>query len=136
MAFETVQPDDAAYAAYSANFAEFNAGEGGLVSHSFSVIKRNPDTPDHIRAGGRGLVYLGAVEIRGLWVDADLRGTGVGHALLSKIEDEARSRGATRAMLYTYSWQAEAFYCDHGYKEMCRFPFPQGGARIDMHKDL
>ncbi len=89
-----------------------------------------------IIAGGRGYVFLGALEVRGLWIDAALRGTGIGSRHLRGIEDEARRRGATRAMLYTYSWQAEGFYLRHGYRVYARFDFPDGPQRIDMEKPL
>ena len=136
MPLELVSPDDHEYARYSANFAAYNKALGGLESETFSIIKRDAENRERIVGGGRGQVYLGALEIRGLWVDPDLRGTGLGHRILCAIEDEARRRGATRSMLFTFSWQAEAFYTAHDYTEYARFEFPEGGARIDMAKDL
>lgn len=136
MSLELVYPDDAEYAKYAANFAVFNRELGGLESETFSIIQRNAINSAQIDAGGRGNVYLGALEIRGLWVEPNLRGSGLGHRILKAIENEARHRGATRAMLFTFSWQAETFYEAHGYREFARFEFPQGGARIDMAKDL
>jgi GNAT superfamily N-acetyltransferase len=76
------------------------------------------------------------LEVRGLWVDKSLRGKGVGSEILTAIEGEARRRGATKAMLYTYSWQAEDFYKAHGYVELSRFDFPAGHYRIDLQKSL
>ena len=136
MTLETVEKDDDVYAQYSANFAAFNKEKGGLDSNTFSIIKRASTNPKVIQAGGRGIIYLGTLEIRGLWVDPELRGTGLGHQILTAIEAEAKARGASRAWLYTFSWQAEAFYLDHGYTEFSRFEFPAGGARIEMAKDL
>ena len=52
------------------------------------------------------------------------------------IEEEARRRGATRAMLCTYSWQAKGLYVTEGYSEYARFKYPAGYARIDMLKAL
>jgi len=129
-----VDDDAGAYAEYAANFGDYNAQAAGLVTDTFSIVKR--DATGNITAGGRGHVYLGALEIRGLWVAPALRGTGLGSAILTAIECEARRRGATKAMLYTYSWQAEAFYARHGYTEYARFAFPAGHARIDMEKGL
>ena len=74
--------------------------------------------------------------MRGLWVDPDLRGSGIGRRLLMAIEDEARRRGAKAAMLYTYSWQAEPFYAAQGYRTYARFDFPDGHYRVDMKKVL
>ena len=79
---------------------------------------------------------MGALEVRGLRVDSHLRGQGLGESILSAIENEARSRGASRAMLYTCSWQAEVFYKRLGYREYSRFIYPDGPERIDMKKEL
>lgn len=131
--FECVEPDTEVYADFSSRFAQYNRDRSGLKAQTFSFVLRGDDA---IIAGGRGLVYLGALEVRGLWVDERLRGEGVGSALLHAIEEEARKRGATKAMLYTYSWQAEAFYRGHGYTEYARFDFPEGHYRVDMQKFL
>jgi GNAT superfamily N-acetyltransferase len=131
--FECVEPDADAYSDYSSRFGEYNKDASGWQVQTYSLILRGGA---RIIAGGRGHVYLGALEVRGLWVDDDLRGTGIGSDLLKGIEQEARARGATKAMLYTYSWQAEAFYRSHGYKEFSRFDFPEGHYRIDMQKSL
>ncbi len=131
--FECVDPDDAVYADYASRFGAYNEQEAGWTVQTFSMIQRDGD---RIIAGGRGHIYLGALEIRGLWVDEALRGKGTGSALLRAIEDEARRRGASKAMLYTYSWQAETFYRAHGYSEHGRFDFPHGHYRIEMSKTL
>lgn len=131
--FDCVEPDDAVYADYAARFGAYNADHASLQTQTFSLILRDGD---HITAGGRGHVYLGALEVRGLWVDDVLRGQGIGSKLLVAIEQEARRRGARKAMLYTYSWQAEAFYARHGYETYARFDFPDGPYRVDMQKAL
>jgi len=131
--FEYVEADDLAYDEYSSHFKAFNRTKSGWRKKTFSVIKRENSK---IVAGGRGHVYLGALEVRGLWVDEALRGQGIGSALLDSIENEARRRLATKAMLYTYSWQAEEFYKAHGYVEYGKFNFPQGHYRIEMEKFL
>lgn len=131
--FECVEPDGDAYADYSARFGKYNQDGSGWAVQTFSLVLREDD---RITAGGRGNVYLGALEVRGLWVDYILRGEGIGSELLRAIEQESRKRGATKAMLYTYSWQAEAFYKRHGYREFGRFDFPEGHYRIDMQKSL
>ena len=87
-------------------------------------------------AGGRGIINMGALEVQGLWVDEKLRGSGIGTQLLIAIENEARNRGAKRAMLYTFSWQAQKFYERVGYSEFSRFNYPDGFQRIDLQKEL
>ena len=131
--FELIEPDDAVYAALSGRFAGYNAQRSSYDFRSFSLIQR---AGDRIIAGGRGIINMGALEVRGLWVDDSLRGQGVGLALMQAIEDEARKRGATRAMLYTYSFQAQGFYEKLGYREFARFTYPDGPARIDLQKEL
>jgi GNAT superfamily N-acetyltransferase len=131
--FECVEPDDEAYADYSGRFGQYNKEGSGWLIQTFSMVLRDNG---RIVAGGRGHVYLGALELRGLWVDEALRGLGIGSNLLKAIEQEARRRGASKAMLYTYSWQADAFYRSHGYQEFARFAFPDGHYRIDMQKLL
>lgn len=133
VAFEHVEPDEDCYAEYSANFPVYNSAHSSWRWTAFSKILRHDDK---IVAGGRGIINMGALEVRGLWVDDQLRGTGMGSNLLHAIEQEAIKRGATRAMLYTYSWQAEAFYLKAGYKEFARFNYPDGPYRIDMQKEL
>lgn len=130
---EIVDPDDDAYAELSNRFAAYNAAHSTWDWRSFSCVVRNGDK---IVAGGRGITNMGALEIRGLWVDEGLRGQGVGEKLLSAIESEGRRRGAKRAMLYTFTWQAEAFYQRMGYRTFSRFEFPDGPERIDMKKEL
>ncbi|MEM9715465.1 MAG: GNAT family N-acetyltransferase [Pseudomonadota bacterium] len=133
LTLELVEPDSAVYADYSARFEAYNAHHAGWTTQSFSYVHREGE---RIVAGGRGHVYLGILEIRGLWVDDDLRGTGLGSKLLKAIEAEGIRRGASKAWLYTYSWQAEEFYQYQGYTEYARLDFPEGHARIDMSKEL
>lgn len=130
---ELVEPDDEAYAALSAKFADYNAAHAtwDWRSYSFVLVKEGS-----IVAGGRGILNMGALEVRGLWVDEALRGQGLGEEILTAIEEEARRRGATRAMLYTYSWQALSFYERLGYREFSRFQYPDGPERIDLQKEL
>ena len=131
--FELVEPDGEVYEDYASNFGPYNTQKAGWTVETFSLVKRKGDS---IVAGGCGHVYLGALEVRGLWVNEDLRGIGMGRDLLTAIEGEARGRGATKAMLYTYSWQAEAFYQKAGYKAYAKFDFPTGQYRVDMQKTL
>jgi len=96
---EIIDPDDVAYAEYSDNFSEYNAAHSTWDWNSFSCVIRSGNK---IVAGGRGITNMGALEVRGLWVDENLRGNGIGAKVLRAIESEARSRGATRAMLFTF----------------------------------
>lgn len=128
-----VEPDEEVYAEYSARFTEYNAAHSSWCLRSYSYVLYKDE---RVVAGGRGIVNMGALEIRGLWVDDLLRNQGVGRELMGAIEREARNRGASRAMLYTYSWQAQDFYESLGYEVFSRFYYPDGPERIDMQKEL
>lgn len=132
-AIELIDPDDDVYAEYSANFSAYNAAHSTWDWQSYSCVIHNEG---QFVAGGRGIINMGALEVRGLWVDQALRGQGIGRKLLIAIEDEARKRGALRAMLFTYSFQAEAFYRRMGYEKFAEFDYPDGPKRIDMKKEL
>jgi ribosomal protein S18 acetylase RimI-like enzyme len=72
-----------------------------------------------------------------MWIREDLRGCGYGHQLLTRLEDEARQRGARHAHLDTFSFQAPTFYQRHGYRIFGELPdYPAGHTRYYMVKDL
>ena len=131
--FDLIEPDEAVYAELSGRFAAYNASKSTYDFKSFTLVRRDGD---RIVAGGRGIINMGALEVRGLWIDENLRGTGIGRQLMQAIESEARQRGASRAMLYTYSWQAQGFYEKLGYRVFSRFAYPDGPERIDLQKEL
>ena len=130
---EIINDDDDVYAELSNRFGAYNASYSTWNWQSYCIVRR---VEDKVVAGGRGIINMGALEIRGLWVDEHLRGTGLGSEILLAIEDEARLRGASRAMLYTYSWQAQSFYEKAGYTVFSMFDYPDGFQRIDMQKEL
>lgn len=131
--FDLAEPDDKIYAELSSRFTEYNSAHSTWHHQSYCIFQQ---VDDHIVAGGRGIINMGALEVRGLWVDENLRGGGIGIHLLTAIENEARNRGATKAMLYTFSWQAERFYERAGYSAFSRFDYPDGFQRIDLQKAL
>ncbi len=130
---ELVDPDEDTYSQWSSRFTNYNSSNSTWNWKSYSCIVRSGN---RMVAGGRGITNMGALEVRGLWVDEHLRGQGIGEKILTAIENEARDRGASRAMLYTYTWQAENFYRRMGYIEFSRFTYPDGPERIDMKKEL
>lgn len=85
-----------------------------------------------------GIGYYGGLEIRILWVSKELRGQGVGRALLARAEAFAQSNGAAKVMLDTFSFQAKEFYEKCGYHCIGSVPdFPKKGqARHYFYKDL
>ena len=101
--FDLIEPDEEVYANFSGRFAAYNSAHSTWSLKSYSFVLNNKK---NIVAGGRGIINMGALEVRGLWVDDSLRHQGIGRQLMELIEKEAVKRGARRAMLYTYSWQA------------------------------
>jgi len=72
-----------------------------------------------------------------LWVDDDLRGHGLGRALLGRLEDEARLRGCHWSKLNTWDFQAPDFYTRCGYVEYGReVDYPPGHTNFLLRKDL
>lgn len=51
-----------------------------------------------------------------LWVAEDQRGKGLGACLLAAVEEKAKARGAKRAELNTFGFQAPGFYEKMGYR--------------------
>ncbi len=70
--------------------------------------------------GLRGFVFLYWLCIEVLFVEEDVRGTGLGSRLLAEAERQAITLGAKNAKLDTFEWQARAFYIKHGYEEYAR----------------
>lgn len=72
-----------------------------------------------------------------MWIKEDLRGRGYGHRLLTLAEQEARQRGAKKAYLDTFSFQAPEFYKNHGYQVFGELlEFPPGHQRYFLTKQL
>ncbi|HEY5280991.1 MAG TPA: GNAT family N-acetyltransferase [Pseudolabrys sp.] len=61
----------------------------------------------------------GAMELRRMYVDPDVRRRGVARAMLAFAEDEARRAGAREMVLSTSEIQKEALalYCNAGYRQ-------------------
>jgi GNAT superfamily N-acetyltransferase len=93
---------------------EFNFATTGFRDARLLVIMLR-DADGRLYAGLSGHTWGGAAEIRFLWVDESRRHSGIGSVLLRAAEEEARSRGCTKIILSTHSFQAPDFYRKHGY---------------------
>ena len=72
-----------------------------------------------------------------MWVEPTLRGTGLGRALLTSVEDRARERGCRWSKLNTWEFQAPEFYETCGYEVYGReVDYPPGHVNHLMRKDL
>jgi len=118
----------------------------GLTEHALPVVGRPGFKPIGVFArDDRGTVVGGIVamvnwqwlSINLVWIEEALRGTGLGHRLLEKIEEVGRQNGCTRAHLDTFSYQARPFYERHGYELFATLDeYPAGHKRFFLRKDL
>lgn len=94
--------------------------------------------PEELIVGGVvGATYWNWLYVNLMWIKEEFRRQGYGHQLLTMAEDEARKRGATRAYLDTFSFQAPEFYIKHGYKVFGTLEdFPTGYQRYFLVKAL
>ena len=71
---------------------------------------------------------LDDLEIKRIYVLARFHGTGVGAGLMSEALDEAKHRGARRALLgvYSHNHRALAFYAKHGFTRIVERHFKVG----------
>ena len=67
-----------------------------------------------IGCGALHVMWEDLGEVRTLATTRDWRGKGVGHALLTRLEDDARSLGLTRLFCLTFEVE---FFGAHGYTE-------------------
>ena len=74
------------------------------------------DDKGKIIAGINAFSCWQMVYISEFWVDAVYRKQGIGSCLINKIEEEAKSKGATASHADTFDWQAKDFYLKHGYE--------------------
>ncbi len=99
------------------------------------AILYGPD--DRVAGGVIAGIYWNWLYIDLMWIEEPLRKLGYGARLPAMAEDEARRRGATRAYLDTFSFQAPGFYQKQGYHVFGELPdFPAGHTRFFMTKSL
>ncbi|MEL7255711.1 MAG: GNAT family N-acetyltransferase [Pseudomonadota bacterium] len=67
-------------------------------------------------AGCKGEIAFRSAHVGELWVHSDLRGQGIGRALLQKAEDHARTQGCIRIHIETRNERARALYEACGFR--------------------
>ncbi len=107
MDFAVLEPGDEAYAELNARLVAFNRGQTDWSDQTFTIVLS--DAAGAVRGGARGFVRMGAVEVRGVWLDPDLRKSGLGRQLIARLEQEAKAHGSSSALLDTYEFQARGF---------------------------
>ena len=118
----------------------------GLTAHRLKSIALADDTrpigvflrrDGRVIAGADGRTQWGWLYIAHVWVDDELRGTGMGTRVLATIEEAGRARGCRCVFLDTLAFQAKPFYEKLGYKEFGRLDdYPAGGTKYFMWKQL
>lgn len=118
----------------------------GLGEHARTFVDRPGFRPLAIFArsesgellgGAAGTVNWNWLDLSLPWVHQEMRGSGLGSRLLTRIEQEARARGCTRAHVDTFSYQALPFYERHGYRVSAELEdYPPGHRRLYLRKEL
>jgi GNAT superfamily N-acetyltransferase len=102
---------------------------------ALAVTVRDPRT-DAMAGGLLGRTSLGLFFLDLFYLPEDLRGSGIGGAMLRMAEEEATRRGCAAATLVTVTFQAPEFYARHGWEEFGRIQTAPDVARIFMRKTL
>jgi len=82
---ELVDDDDAIFLDLASRFPEYNASHSTWDRETFCCVVRETN---RIVAGGQGIINMGALEVRGLWVDENFRGSGLGKQILPRRTGE------------------------------------------------
>jgi GNAT superfamily N-acetyltransferase len=100
-----------------------------------AVFARDGDA--RLVGGISAMVNWNWLQIALVWISPELRRSGLGSRLLSRIESAARERGCTYAHLDTFSYQARPFYERHGYELFATLDdYPSGHQRFFLRKTL
>ncbi|MES1176659.1 MAG: GNAT family N-acetyltransferase [Myxococcales bacterium] len=95
------------------------------------------DAEGKLCGGLVGFVWGGWLEVKVLWLEQELRGTGYGSQLLLAAERYAYSRGARHAHLASFTFQAPSFYEKHGYEVFGELAdYPAGHKNVFLRKAL
>ena len=113
----------------------FNAEKAG--KDNFKPLTITVREGGEVVGGLSAETWFGWMFINLLWLDQNLRGTGVGRALMEKAEIEARARGVANVYVDTFSFQAPGFYKKLGYREFGRLDgYPAAHSRHWLTKAL
>ncbi|RED11807.1 GNAT family N-acetyltransferase [Pontivivens insulae] len=129
-----IEQDDALFAEQLGKLLALNDKAPHFSRETFSLAWR--DERGEVVGALRVGITMGLAEIRVLHVDEAMRGHGIGAALLTGAEEEARRRGCHIASLYTFSWQVPEFYLRQGWTEVHRTDLGHGATRLTFEKAL
>lgn len=101
--------------ALEAALRAYNAAHIGPTDYTeLAVFVR--DSGGQVVGGVYGELEWGWMYIDVIWLEAGLRGRGMGTRLMAALEQAARARGVTRVHMTTTSFQALPFYRKLGYE--------------------
>jgi len=116
---------------------EFNYSRIGKYPEGQTVYLNAKDEQGRLLGGFRGEIYFHWLFVNVLYVEEEERGKGLGARLLAEGETRAREKGALRARLDTFEWQAPGFYLKQGYREILKLPnYYQHYSLTTMVKEL
>jgi GNAT superfamily N-acetyltransferase len=107
-------PRDAALAVDS-GLGESNQAAAPQLADVRALAAFVRDAGGGVVGGAIGRTWGECCELQQLWVRPDLRGSGLGSALMRRFEAGAAARGCTTYYLETWSFQARPFYERFGY---------------------
>jgi len=130
------KPEEAAWGAIGGGLHAYNINQAG-ENHFQRLCYVLQSEDQDILGGVLGEIHWDWLYIDLMWVSEELRGKGYGQQLLSAIEEGARKRGARKAHLDTFSFQAPGFYIRNGYRIFGQLEdYPTGQQRYFLTKQL
>ena len=111
---------------------KYNAAATPEVPPAEELTARIEDAGELV-AGASGWTWGRAAGIGMTWVHHAYRQQGLGSALLTAFEDEARRRGCTHVFVTSFTFQAPDFYQRNGYEETFRWDSVPTPGRDDVH---
>ena len=88
-------------------------------------------------AGISGWTWGDCCEMQNLWVEPSQRGRGLATRLIAAAEAEARARGCSQMVHFTYDFQAQALYERTGFELVASVEdFPSGTDALWFRKAL
>ena len=133
---EIVDSGDIPWDVIGGGISEYNEHKvGDDHGKNLCFVLTGPD--EEIIGGVIGATYWDWLYVNLMWLKTEFRGHGYGKKMLAMAEEKARQRGATRAYLDTFSFQAPEFYVKQGYKIFGTLDnFPAGHQRYFLVKVL
>ncbi len=130
-------PDEEAKAKAEAALYRYNVEKTGVADRAPIGAELSDPASGEVLGGLWGRTELGLLFLDMFFLPDSVRGRSQGGRLLSIVEEEAKGRGCTRAVVETSSFQAPGFYERHGYEEFGRVEFGlPGHARVFLRKSL